>query len=126
MTQRSATERTQALLSPALLHLSSASVPSLDVQRGVSFEGVHVRQRPPPGCGRRSRHGGGGGGQEEGQDEKEEKEQKEAQARREAIERQELAITLAGTFFLLTASAIGATAYLHHMKWLNVWDYLPW
>jgi len=55
-----------------------------------------------------------------------EKREAEAQARREAMERQELYITLAGIFFLLTASAIGATAYLHHMKWLNVWDYLPW
>ena len=54
-----------------------------------------------------------------------EKREAEAQARREAIERQELAITLAGIFFLLTASAIGATAYLHHMGWLDIWDYLP-
>ena len=52
-----------------------------------------------------------------------EKREAEAQARREAMERQELYITLAGIFFLLTASAIGAVAYLHHMKWLNVWDY---
>jgi len=54
-----------------------------------------------------------------------EKREAEAQARRDAIERQELAITLAGVFFLLTASAIGATAYLHHMGWLDIWDYLP-
>ena len=47
----------------------------------------------------------------------------EAQARRDAIERQELAVTLAGIFFLLTASAIGATAYLHHMGWIDFWDY---
>jgi len=52
-----------------------------------------------------------------------EKREAEAQARREAIERQELAITLAGIFFLLTASAIGATAYLHHMGWIDFWDY---
>lgn len=52
-----------------------------------------------------------------------EKREAEAQARREAIERQELALTLAGVFFLLTASAIGATAYLHHMGWINFWDY---
>ena len=44
-----------------------------------------------------------------------EKREAEAQARREAMERQELAITLAGIFFLVTASAIGSTAYLHHM-----------
>tara|TARA_E500000081_G_scaffold21802_1_gene25386 strand:- start:4765 stop:5220 length:456 start_codon:yes stop_codon:yes gene_type:complete len=52
-----------------------------------------------------------------------EKREAEAQARRDAIERQELAVTLAGIFFLLTASAIGAVAYLHHMKWINFWDF---
>ena len=52
-----------------------------------------------------------------------EKREAEAQARREAIERQELAVTLAGIFFLLTASAIGATFYLNHMKWIDFWDY---
>ena len=55
-----------------------------------------------------------------------EKREAEAQARRDAIERQELAITLAGIFFLVTASAIGSTAYLHHMGWIDVKDYLPW
>ena len=55
-----------------------------------------------------------------------EKREAEAQARREAIERQELVITLAGIFFLVTASAIGSTAYLHHMGWVDVNDYLPW
>ena len=55
-----------------------------------------------------------------------EKREAEAQARREAIERQELAVTLAGIFFLITASAIGSTAYLHHMEWLDIWDYWPW
>ena len=54
-----------------------------------------------------------------------EKREAEAQARRDAIDRQELAVTLAGIFFLLTASAIGATAYLHHMGWIDFWDYLP-
>ena len=54
-----------------------------------------------------------------------EKREAEAQARRDAIANQELAITLAGIFFLLTASAIGAIAYLHHMKWINFWDWLP-
>ena len=54
-----------------------------------------------------------------------EKREAEAEARREAIANQELAITLAGIFFLLTASAIGAIAYLHHMKWVNFWDWLP-
>ena len=55
-----------------------------------------------------------------------EKREAEAQARRDAIERQELAITLAGIFFLVAASAIGSTAYLHHMGWVDVNDYLPW
>ena len=55
-----------------------------------------------------------------------EKREAEAQARRDAIERQELAITLAGIFFLVTASAIGSTAYLHHMGWIDVKDYWPW
>ena len=54
-----------------------------------------------------------------------EKREAEAQARRDAIAAQELAITLAGIFFLLTASAIGATSYLHHKKWINFWDWLP-
>jgi len=52
-----------------------------------------------------------------------EKREAEAEARRDAIQRQELAVTLAGIFFLLTASAIGAIAYLHHMKWIDFWDY---
>ena len=55
-----------------------------------------------------------------------EKREAEAQARRDAMARQELAITLAGIFFLITASAIGSTAYLHHMGWIDVKDYLPW
>ena len=55
-----------------------------------------------------------------------EKREAEAQARRDAIERQELAVTLAGIFFLIAASAIGSTAYLHHMGWLDIWDYWPW
>ena len=55
-----------------------------------------------------------------------EKREAEAQARREAKERQELAITLAGIFFLVAASAIGSTAYLHHMGWVDINDYLPW
>ena len=55
-----------------------------------------------------------------------EKREAEAQARRDAIARQELAVTLAGIFFLLAASAIGSTAYLHHMGWVDINDYLPW
>ena len=54
-----------------------------------------------------------------------EKREAEAEARREAIANQELAITLAGIFFLLTASAIGAIAYLHWMNWINFWNWLP-
>ena len=42
-----------------------------------------------------------------------------------AMQRQELAVTLAGILFLITASAIGSTAYLHHMGWVDVWDYWP-
>ena len=54
-----------------------------------------------------------------------EKREMEARLRREAIARQELALTVTGIFFLLTASAIGATAYLHHMRWIDIWHYLP-
>ena len=54
-----------------------------------------------------------------------EKREAEAQARHEAMQRQELAVTLAGILFLITASAIGSTAYLHHMGWVDVWDYWP-
>ena len=55
-----------------------------------------------------------------------EKREAEAQARRDAIERQELALTIAGILFLISASAVGSTAYLHHMGWIDVRDYLPW
>ena len=55
-----------------------------------------------------------------------EKREAEAQARREAMARQELALSLAGILFLITASAIGSIAYLHHMGWVDVKDYLPW
>tara|TARA_B100000035_G_scaffold241776_1_gene210234 strand:+ start:278 stop:736 length:459 start_codon:yes stop_codon:yes gene_type:complete len=52
-----------------------------------------------------------------------EKREAEAQARREAIERQELAITVAGIVVLLLFSAVGAALYLHHMGWIDVRDY---
>jgi len=55
-----------------------------------------------------------------------EKREAEAQARREAIERQELAITVAGIVVLLMFSAIGSMAYLHYMGWLNLRNYVPW
>ncbi len=54
-----------------------------------------------------------------------EKRELEARLRREAIERQELALTIAGIVLLLTASAIGAAAFLHHLKWIDIMDYLP-
>ena len=49
-----------------------------------------------------------------------EKREAEAQARREAIERQEMMVTIAGIIVLLLFSAVGATAYLHYMGWLDV------
>jgi len=52
-----------------------------------------------------------------------EKREAEAQARREAIERQELAITVAGIVVLLLFSAVGSTAYLHYMGWVDVKDW---
>tara|TARA_R100001591_G_scaffold38872_1_gene50263 strand:- start:36 stop:503 length:468 start_codon:yes stop_codon:yes gene_type:complete len=55
-----------------------------------------------------------------------EKREAERLARREAQERADLALTVASIVLLLTASAIGSTAYLHHMGWLNIWDYWPW
>lgn len=54
-----------------------------------------------------------------------EKRETEARLRREAIERQEMALTIAGIVVLLTAAAVGATGYLHYMGWLDVRDYLP-
>ena len=52
-----------------------------------------------------------------------EKREAEAQARRDAIERQEMMITVAGIVVLLTFSAVGAVAYLHFMGWVNVKDW---
>jgi len=54
-----------------------------------------------------------------------EKREAEAQARRDAIERQELMVTLVGIFVLLVMTFIGATGYLHYMGWIDVMDYLP-
>lgn len=53
-----------------------------------------------------------------------EKREAEAQARREAIERQEMMITIAGIVVLLLFSAIGAVAYLHFMDWIDVRNWL--
>ncbi|MEC8752017.1 MAG: hypothetical protein VXX56_07650 [Pseudomonadota bacterium] len=49
-----------------------------------------------------------------------EKREAEAQARREAIERQEMMITIVGIVVLLVFSAIGAAAYLHYMNWIDI------
>jgi len=54
-----------------------------------------------------------------------EKREAEARARREAQERADLALTAVSIILLLTATVIGSTAYLHHMGWLDIWDYLP-
>lgn len=53
-----------------------------------------------------------------------EKREAEAQARREAIERQEMMVTIAGIVVLLLFSAVGATAYLHYMGWVDVRDWV--
>ena len=54
-----------------------------------------------------------------------EKREMEARLRREAIERQEMMITIAGIVVLLMFSAIGSTAYLHYLGWVDVRDWLP-
>jgi len=54
-----------------------------------------------------------------------EKREAEARARREAQERADLALTAVSIVLLLAAALIGSTAYLHHMGWLDIWDYLP-
>ena len=54
-----------------------------------------------------------------------EKREMEARLRREAIERQELMITIAGIVVLLLFSVIGSMAYLHYLGWVDVRDYLP-
>ena len=52
-----------------------------------------------------------------------EKREAEAQARREAIERQELAITIVGIVVLLIFTFVGASAYLHYMQWIDIRDF---
>ena len=54
-----------------------------------------------------------------------EKREMEARLRREAIERQEMMITVAGIVVLLTFASVGSTAYLHYMGWVDVRDWLP-
>ena len=52
-----------------------------------------------------------------------EKREAEAQARREAIERQEMMITIAGIVVLLLFASVGSMAYLHYMGWIDVRDW---
>ena len=52
-----------------------------------------------------------------------EKREAEAQARRDAIQRQELMITIVGIVVLLIFTFVGAAAYLHYMGWLDIRDY---
>jgi hypothetical protein len=54
-----------------------------------------------------------------------EKREAEAQARRDAIQQQELMVTIVGILVLLIFTFVGSTGYLHYMGWLDVWDYLP-
>jgi len=54
-----------------------------------------------------------------------EKREMEARLRREAIERQELMITVAGIVVLLTFAFVGSAGYLHYMGWIDVRDWLP-
>ena len=49
-----------------------------------------------------------------------EKREAEAQARRDAIERQELAVTIAGIAVLLLFALVGSTAYMHWLGWVDV------
>lgn len=52
-----------------------------------------------------------------------EKRELEARMRREAQERQEMMLTIAGIVLLITASAVGSTLYLHYMGWLDIRSY---
>ena len=52
-----------------------------------------------------------------------EKRELEARMRREAQERQEMMLTIAGIVLLITASAVGSTLYLHYMGWLDIRNY---
>jgi len=54
-----------------------------------------------------------------------EKREAEAQARRDAIQRQELAITVVGIVVLLIFTFVGSSAYLYWMGWWDVRDLLP-
>ena len=52
-----------------------------------------------------------------------EKREAEAQARRDAIERQEMMITIVGIVVLSCLAAVGATAYMHYLGWVDVKDW---
>lgn len=54
-----------------------------------------------------------------------EKREAEAQMRRDAIQRQEVVITVVGIGVLLIFTFVGSSAYLHYMGWLDVRDWLP-
>ena len=54
-----------------------------------------------------------------------EKREAEAQMRRDAIQRQEIIITVVGIGVLLIFTFVGSSAYLHYMGWLDVRDWLP-
>jgi hypothetical protein len=54
-----------------------------------------------------------------------EKREAEAQARRDAIQRQELMITVVGIIVLLIFTFVGSSFYLHYQGWINVRDWLP-
>ena len=53
-----------------------------------------------------------------------EKREAEAQARRDAIQRQELMITIVGIIVLLIFTFVGATFYLHYNNWIDLRDFL--
>ncbi len=52
-----------------------------------------------------------------------EKREAEAQARRDAIQRQELMVTVVGIIVLLIFTFVGATGYLPYMGWSDIRDY---
>ena len=52
-----------------------------------------------------------------------EKREMEARLRREAIERQELIITIVGIIILLIFTFVGSSAYLHYMEWIDIRDW---
>ena len=54
-----------------------------------------------------------------------EKREAEAQARRDAIQRQELMVTIVGIIVLLIFTFVGASAYLHFQGWINLMDFFP-